>query len=84
MAYEINQYCTACGDCLPICPNFAISEGRPIYRINPFFCTECVGYAEEPQCATACHVGAISLAPPSKPGWIGGPPKHGTLSIKPI
>ncbi len=66
MAYVINEYCSACGECVPICPNDAIAGGFPVYRINPFFCTECVGYADQAQCAEACPANAI-VAEPAAP-----------------
>jgi ferredoxin len=59
MAYVINDNCTACGECLQICPNDAISAGVPVYRISPFFCTECVGFAASSQCLEACPADAI-------------------------
>jgi ferredoxin len=62
MAYWIDSGCTACGECLPKCPNDAISKGTPIYRIEPLLCTECVGYEDAPQCVDVCPEGAIHLA----------------------
>jgi len=59
MAYIISDDCTACGECLRACPNAAVAEGLPVYRINRYLCTECLGFADEPQCAEACPVGAI-------------------------
>jgi ferredoxin len=58
MALKINDECTACGVCEPECPNEAISEGDPIYLIDPTRCTECVGAYDEPQCASVCPVDA--------------------------
>jgi ferredoxin len=43
MALMINPNCTACDACEPVCPNEAISVGDPIYTIDAFKCTECVG-----------------------------------------
>ncbi len=54
MALIIMANCTACDACEPVCPNEAISVGDPIYRIDPFKCTECVGADDEPQCALVC------------------------------
>lgn len=54
MAIMINDECIACDACLPECPNDAISEGDPIYLINPDLCTECVGFHDDPQCAAVC------------------------------
>ena len=35
MALLINDNCTACDACKPVCPNEAISVGDPIYVIDP-------------------------------------------------
>jgi len=59
MALIINEECIACGACVDECPNEAISEGDPIYVIDPNLCTECVGFYDEPQCVTVCPVEAI-------------------------
>ena len=48
MALMINSVCTACDACEPMCPNEAISVGEPIYIIDAFKCTECVGAEDEP------------------------------------
>ena len=68
MAYWIDSGCTACGECLPKCPNDAISKGPPIYRIEPLLCTECVGYDDRPQCVDACP-GALFILPPGLGIW---------------
>ncbi len=59
MAYLINDQCTACSVCVPLCPNGAIEEAYGRFRINSYYCTECVGYAGSPQCAENCPVEAI-------------------------
>ena len=41
MAYQITDECVACGSCLDSCPVEAISEGDPIYTIDPDTCTDC-------------------------------------------
>ena len=56
MALLINPDCTACDACRPVCPNDAISAGDPMYVIDPFKCTECVGAEDEPQCRLVCPV----------------------------
>jgi len=56
MAYKITEDCINCGACEPECPNQAISVGDERYEINPEKCTECVGYFNEPQCASVCPV----------------------------
>lgn len=59
MALMITDECIACDACRPECPNDAISEGDPIYVINPDLCTECVGFYDEPQCVSVCPVDCI-------------------------
>lgn len=59
MAVEINSGCTRCGECVHLCPNDAISPGTPVYRVNPWLCTECLGFAEAPECVPVCPAGAI-------------------------
>jgi ferredoxin len=54
MALYITDDCIACDACLDECPNGAISEGDPIYVIDPDKCTECKGDFDEPQCASVC------------------------------
>jgi ferredoxin len=66
MAIMINEECIACDACLPECPNDAISEGDPIYIINPDLCTECVGFHDSPQCAAVCPTDAC-VPDPSHP-----------------
>ena len=59
MALLINVDCTACDACKPVCPNEAIAVGDPIYVIDPFRCTECVGAEDEPQCKLVCPADCI-------------------------
>lgn len=54
MALMIVEACTACDACEPVCPNEAIKEGDPMYIIDAFKCTECVGADDEPQCVLVC------------------------------
>lgn len=54
MAHVISDECTACGTCEAECPVGAISEGDPIYEIDPDTCTDCGA------CAEVCPSGAIS------------------------
>ncbi len=63
MALYITEDCIACDACLPECPNEAISEGDPIYIIDPDLCTECVGFFDEPQCAAVCPTDACQPDP---------------------
>jgi len=66
MALLINDECIACDACVPECPNDAISEGDPIYVINPDLCTECVGFHDKPQCVEVCPTDAIHPDPSFK------------------
>lgn len=54
MAYKIDDKCIACGSCEGGCPTGAISEGDPIYVIDPDTCIDCG------VCAGTCPVEAIS------------------------
>ena len=56
MALQILENCTACDACVIECPNEAISIGDPVYVIDAFKCTECVGAHDEPQCEVVCPV----------------------------
>ncbi len=56
MAYKITEDCINCGACEPECPNLAISEGDPVYVIDPNKCTECIGHFESSRCAAVCPV----------------------------
>jgi ferredoxin len=58
MAYKITDECISCGACEAECPNQAISEGDPIYKIDPNKCTECVGAHDSSKCAEVCPVDA--------------------------
>jgi ferredoxin len=58
VAYKITEDCISCGACEPDCPNKAISEGDPIYNIDPARCTECVGSFDKSKCAEVCPVDA--------------------------
>jgi len=58
MALKITEDCASCGVCEAECPNKAISQGDTQYVIDPDKCTECVGFFDEPQCASVCPVEA--------------------------
>ena len=63
MALVINDDCIACDACLPECPTEAITEGDPLYIIDPERCIECVGYFDDPQCAAVCPTDACQPDP---------------------
>lgn len=69
MALRIMENCTACDACVPVCPNEAITPGDPIYVIDPFKCTECVGAEDEPQCRLVCPEECIV----PNPDWVEAP-----------
>ena len=52
----ITNECINCGACEPECPNNAISQGDPVYVIDPLLCTECVGFHDYEACAAVCPV----------------------------
>lgn len=69
MALMINEECINCGACQPECPNEAVYVGGEDYEYNgkslaalsqefyyivPEKCTECVGFNDEPMCASVC------------------------------
>src|SRR4029078_4369285 len=56
MATMITSDCINCGACEPECPNHAISQGDPVYVIDPQLCTECVGFHDYEACAAVCPV----------------------------
>src|SRR5512145_999192 len=56
MATTITSECINCGACEPECPNNAISQGDPVYVIDPLLCTECVGFHDYEACAAVCPV----------------------------
>jgi len=58
VALLINQDCTECDACVPVCPNQAITSGTP-YVIDALKCTECVGAEDEQQCKLVCPSNCI-------------------------
>jgi ferredoxin len=58
MALKITEDCVACGVCLPECPVGAITEGDPLYIIDPKVCVECKGHYDSPKCAEVCPTDA--------------------------
>ena len=62
MAYKIDEKCTACDACVPVCPVNAISKGEPIYKIDPAVCNDCADLPDGPKCIPVCPVDAIARA----------------------
>ncbi len=60
MACRITDRCSGCGRCLPVCPAAAIFAAPPAFWIDPLLCVECLGFADEPQCAAVCPDDAIA------------------------
>ncbi len=56
MPYYITQACTACDDCIDMCPIAAIHVGDPIYVIDD----TCTDFTE---CLIACEFDAIQPIP---------------------
>lgn len=55
MAMQIlKSACTACGDCMTVCPTNSITPFKGIYKIDAATCTECEGDFDMPQCVNAC------------------------------
>ena len=62
MAMKITEECSACGICVDECENDAISEGDPIYVIDPSKCNECNDIADSPKCVEVCPCESIIKA----------------------
>lgn len=60
MAVKITDICISCGSCIDECPVGAIVDdsanptGESAYYVYANKCVECVGYQDEPACASAC------------------------------
>ncbi len=61
MSLSIAAPCVNCWACVDVCPNDAIVEAKPHFRIEAKRCTECEGDYAEPQCATICPIEAAIL-----------------------
>ena len=60
MAVKITDICISCGSCIDECPTSAIVDdadnptGEDAYYVYADKCIECVGFNDEPACASAC------------------------------
>ncbi|RQD68745.1 ferredoxin [Campylobacter hepaticus] len=77
MAVKITDSCIACGSYIDECPVNAIvddvdnPENQERYYIYANKCVECIGYNDQPACASACPTdGCIvwSTIEPGQPG----------------
>lgn len=86
MALAIASSCVNCFACLPLCPQQAIREARPHFRIDAGRCSECDGDHADPQCASICPIeGAIVDArgePLNPPGSLTGVPPGRWAEVK--
>lgn len=58
MAAQINDKCTSCAACEPMCPTYSISVGNPRYVIDSDTCENCC------LCVPVCPVEAIVVVKP--------------------
>ena len=78
MSFKIIEECINCGACAPECPNTAIYAGGEDYELNgksaaalsqdfhyivPEKCTECVGFGDDPRCASVCPTDSCQKDP---------------------
>jgi ferredoxin len=56
MALQITQSCVNCWACVDVCPNQAIYQDIPHFRVDDQKCTECLGERPEAQCAAICPI----------------------------
>jgi ferredoxin len=66
MAMIIVDTCISCAACESECPNHAISDGDPIFVIDPEKCTECVGAFDAPKCVEVCPVEGAIINDPAR------------------
>jgi Fe-S-cluster-containing hydrogenase component 2 len=75
---KIVDSCVNCWACYDVCPNEAIYESSPHFRISAKKCNECEGDYAHPQCASICPVEGAILdalgAPMNPPGSLTGIP----------
>jgi ferredoxin len=86
MALAIAAPCINCWACEPLCPNRAIHEAKPHFRIDPRRCNECEGEYAEPQCASICPVECAILDsrgwPLNPPGSLTGIPPERLVAVR--
>ena len=63
MALKIVESCVNCWACEPLCPNQAIYEAKPHFRVDAGKCTECAGDFSDAQCAAAVWSASSLMAP---------------------
>ncbi|MGB0723671.1 MAG: 4Fe-4S binding protein [Gammaproteobacteria bacterium] len=57
MALKIlDELCTQCGDCEPVCPTGSIYKLKGLFAIKADSCTECDPDFDIPQCEDVCEV----------------------------
>jgi DNA-binding transcriptional regulator YiaG/Pyruvate/2-oxoacid:ferredoxin oxidoreductase delta subunit len=56
MAYIIENRCTKCSQCLPVCPTGAIKQEDEGLWIDPTRCNDCRGFSAVPQCVSNCPI----------------------------
>ena len=52
----VDEECTSCGDCMPVCPMGAVLKKKGLYVIDQEACTICEGEFDLPQCEEACEI----------------------------
>lgn len=87
MSLSIAAPCVNCWACVDVCPNDAIVQAMPHFRIEAKRCTECDGDHADPQCASICPIEGAILNAQGKainpPGSLTGIPLHILAQINP-
>ncbi len=66
MATMINELCTACGACEPVCPGDGIRRENGGFVIDPARCTECVGHYSRRECMAVCPIDQCCVPDPTR------------------